>query len=129
MKKLAQNKWSFLKNIFGIKGVENNPTPFFNPVTTELHSHLIHGVDDGVQTLDEALETLKVFETMGYKKVITTPHIMSDFYKNGPHNLLDKPIKIKSKNFKPAKDYASSDRQILVSKNDIIITMKGSNLV
>lgn len=87
---------SFLKNIFGIKGVENNPTPFFNPVTTELHSHLIHGVDDGVQTLDEALETLKVFETMGYKKVITTPHIMSDFYKNGPHNLLDKLVEVQN---------------------------------
>ena len=45
------------------------------------------------------------------------------------HMMLDKPIKIKSKNFKPARDYASSDRQILVSKNDIILTMKGSNLV
>lgn len=86
----------FLKNIFNNKGVENNTTPFFNLVKVELHSHLIHAVDDGVQTIDEALETLKVFETMGYQKVITTPHIMSDFYKNGPDNLLPKLQEIKT---------------------------------
>lgn len=81
---------SFLGNIFGNNGVDKNNTPFINPIKVELHSHLIHGVDDGVQTLEEALETLKVFEAMGYSKVITTPHIMSDFYQNGPNNLIPK---------------------------------------
>jgi len=63
---------------------------FVNPIKVELHSHLIHAVDDGVQTLDESLEVFKFFKSMGYRKVITTPHIMSDFYKNGAHNLLPK---------------------------------------
>ena len=61
---------------------------FVNPITTELHSHLIPGIDDGVKTIEESMEVLRAFSQMGYKKVITTPHIMGDFYKNGPENIL-----------------------------------------
>lgn len=81
---------SFFSKIFGNNGADNNAAPFINPIKVELHSHLIHAVDDGVQTLEEALETLNVLVAMGYSKVITTPHIMSDFYKNGSHNLIPK---------------------------------------
>jgi tyrosine-protein phosphatase YwqE len=61
---------------------------FQNPITTELHSHLIPAVDDGVQTMEQSLLILKRFAELGYKKVITTPHIMADFYKNSKENLL-----------------------------------------
>jgi protein-tyrosine phosphatase len=61
---------------------------FVNPITTELHSHLIPGIDDGVQTLEESIDVLRHLSQLGYKKVITTPHIMGDFYKNGPFNIL-----------------------------------------
>lgn len=61
---------------------------FINPVKTELHSHLIPGIDDGVRTIDESLVILREMAKMGYKKVITTPHIMGDFYRNGPENIL-----------------------------------------
>lgn len=61
---------------------------FVNPITTELHSHLIPGIDDGVRTIEESLIVLREMAELGYKKVITTPHIMGDFYKNGPENIL-----------------------------------------
>ncbi len=61
---------------------------FINPVKTDVHSHLIPGIDDGVKTLDESLIILKELSSLGYKKVITTPHIMGDFYKNSPENIL-----------------------------------------
>ena len=48
----------------------------------DMHSHLIPGIDDGSQTMDETIALLAKFESLGYEKVITTPHIMSDFYKN-----------------------------------------------
>jgi len=86
----------FLNKIFGNKEVAQGATSFINPVKIELHSHLIHAVDDGVQSIEEAAETLKIFEEMGYTKVITTPHIMSDFYKNGPNNLLPKLAELKA---------------------------------
>ncbi len=60
---------------------------FVNPVTTELHSHLLPAIDDGVKTIEESIDVLYEMSRMGYKKVITTPHIMGDFYKNGLHNI------------------------------------------
>jgi protein-tyrosine phosphatase len=56
---------------------------------TDLHSHLIPGIDDGAKTMDDALALLQKFVDLGYKKVITTPHIMSDFYKNTPQIIND----------------------------------------
>lgn len=61
---------------------------FVNPITTEVHSHLIPAIDDGVSTLLESIAILKHMASCGYQKVITTPHIMGDFYKNGPENIL-----------------------------------------
>ena len=50
----------------------------------DLHSHLIPGIDDGSQSMEESLTLLEGIESLGYKKVITTPHIMLDAYRNTP---------------------------------------------
>jgi len=50
----------------------------------DLHSHLIPGIDDGSQSMEESLRLLKGLEALGYEKVITTPHIMTDAYRNTP---------------------------------------------
>lgn len=59
-----------------------------NPVLVDIHSHLLPGLDDGVEMLEESLQIIKTFEALGYKKIITTPHILSDFYKNSPETIL-----------------------------------------
>ncbi len=51
-------------------------------LTTDLHSHLLPALDDGVQTADEALVVIRKLKALGYNKIITTPHIMSDTYQN-----------------------------------------------
>jgi len=48
----------------------------------DLHSHLIPGIDDGAQTMEESLALLHALQEIGYEKVITTPHIMLDAYRN-----------------------------------------------
>ena len=53
-------------------------------LTTDLHSHFLPGIDDGVKSFEEAIEVIKGFHALGVKKIITTPHIMGDFYKNTP---------------------------------------------
>lgn len=45
---------------------------------TDWHSHILPGVDDGVQTMEEALQILAEFEKLGIKEVWLTPHIMED---------------------------------------------------
>ena len=48
----------------------------------DIHSHLIPGIDDGSQSMEESLLLLRGLEKLGYEKVITTPHIMFDSYPN-----------------------------------------------
>lgn len=45
---------------------------------TDCHSHLLPGVDDGVQTLAESLQILQQMERMGVRRVWLTPHVMED---------------------------------------------------
>ena len=46
---------------------------------TDYHSHILPGVDDGVQTLDESLYVLDCLEKLGVQSIWLTPHIMEDF--------------------------------------------------
>lgn len=50
--------------------------------TVDLHSHLIPGIDDGVKTLDESLILIRKMKELGFKKLITTPHVMSHRFPN-----------------------------------------------
>jgi protein-tyrosine phosphatase len=54
----------------------------------DVHSHFIPGIDDGAQTMEDSLGMLREFSAMGYKKVVTTPHVMSDAYRNTPEIIL-----------------------------------------
>ena len=54
----------------------------FSQVKVDFHSHLIPGIDDGVKIIEESLEILELFNNYGFQKVITTPHVMSDFFRN-----------------------------------------------
>lgn len=42
------------------------------------HTHILPGVDDGVQTLAQSLEILAFVETVGITELWCTPHIMDD---------------------------------------------------
>ena len=53
-------------------------------LNVDLHSHLIPGIDDGSASMEESLILLKGIADLQYQKVITTPHIMLDAYKNTP---------------------------------------------
>lgn len=63
----------------------------------DMHSHFIPGIDDGAKTIDDSVEMITEMYNLGYSKVITTPHIMSDFYKNTPEIILGGLEKVKAK--------------------------------
>jgi tyrosine-protein phosphatase YwqE len=54
----------------------------------DLHSHLIPGIDDGAKTMDDSLMLIKGLRDLGFKKIITSPHIMSGGYNNTPEIIL-----------------------------------------
>ena len=52
-----------------------------------MHSHLLPGLDDGAETVEHSLELLQALRALGYRKLVMTPHIMGDFYKNTPEGI------------------------------------------
>ncbi|HEX6193723.1 MAG TPA: CpsB/CapC family capsule biosynthesis tyrosine phosphatase [Chitinophagaceae bacterium] len=56
----------------------------YQSLGTDMHSHLLPGIDDGSPSLEVSLELIRGMAALGYKKLITTPHIMWDMYKNTP---------------------------------------------
>ncbi|MGB0915851.1 MAG: CpsB/CapC family capsule biosynthesis tyrosine phosphatase, partial [Crocinitomicaceae bacterium] len=70
------------------KKEESFPDLDLSMFKVDMHSHLIPGIDDGAKTMDHSIAMLAKFESLGYKKVITTPHIMSDYFRNTPDIIL-----------------------------------------
>jgi tyrosine-protein phosphatase YwqE len=70
------------------KREEKLPPIDLSVLKTDFHSHLIPGIDDGAVDLEDSIAMIRRFKVWGYKKVITTPHVMSDFYRNTPEIIL-----------------------------------------
>jgi len=59
-------------------------------VTVDMHSHIIHKLDDGVKSLEESIDIVKTLVSLGYKKIITTPHIREYVYENSSNEILSR---------------------------------------
>ena len=77
---------SIFKSLFGTKQKEEDYPKLtdLSVFQTDIHSHLIPGIDDGVQSMTESIEMIQGMIDLGIKRIITTPHIMSDYFKNTP---------------------------------------------
>jgi protein-tyrosine phosphatase len=64
-------------------------------ITTDMHAHFLPGIDDGASDMTETLLLIQKLMESGYKKLIATPHIMSDFFKNTPEIILGKLAEVK----------------------------------
>lgn len=54
----------------------------------DMHSHLIPGIDDGSTDMETTLAMLKEYQQIGFKKIITSPHVVSDGYNNNTATIL-----------------------------------------
>lgn len=71
--------------MFGLfKSKKKAPAVNFSAIGADMHSHIIPGIDDGAPNVEAAVVLARKFVDMGYKKLIATPHIMADFYRNTP---------------------------------------------
>lgn len=53
----------------------------------DMHSHLLPGIDDGSPDPETSLRLIRGLADLGYQKLITTPHIMWDLYKNNAETI------------------------------------------
>lgn len=73
--------------LFGKPQLASTPADL-SMLGADMHSHFIPGIDDGAKTIEDSVAMITALYNMGYKKVVTTPHIMGDFYRNTPEIIL-----------------------------------------
>ncbi len=51
-------------------------------IHTDIHSHILPGIDDGSPDIETSLTLIRGLVDMGIKETIATPHIIGDMYRN-----------------------------------------------
>lgn len=81
-------------NIFSKKKAKGKRFDY-TVLQTDMHSHLLPGIDDGSNDIETSLELIRGLKELGYTKLITTPHILWDIYRNTPEIINAKLIELK----------------------------------
>ena len=61
--------------------------PGFFEGASDMHSHILPGVDDGMKDSQAAIKALFLLKRLGYRKVKLTPHFMKDYPENTRANI------------------------------------------
>jgi protein-tyrosine phosphatase len=70
--------------MFSIFKKKEPATTDFGWLHTDIHSHLVPGIDDGAQDMVSSLELVRGLVNMGFASLVTTPHIFWELYPNTP---------------------------------------------
>lgn len=70
--------------MFGLFNRKKEPNYNFSTIGTDMHSHILPGIDDGAKNIGDSLLLAKRFKELGYKKLVATPHVMADYFRNTP---------------------------------------------
>lgn len=109
------------------------------PLVTDIHSHILPGIDDGSPDVQTSIKLIEGLIKLGIKQSVATPHIIGDLYRNDATSinnslsLLKKEILEKQIDFKvsAAAEYMldayflellSTKIPLLTVKNNIVLT-------
>lgn len=67
-------------SIFSKKSDSDNKLFF----TTDMHSHVVPGIDDGSPSVERSVELVQRMMGWGLEKLIVTPHVTQDTFENTP---------------------------------------------
>jgi protein-tyrosine phosphatase len=59
-------------------------------ILIDIHSHILPGVDDGAQTVEDSINMAKLAVEEGITKIIATPHHQNGKYINRKHDILER---------------------------------------
>lgn len=107
-------------------------------IHTDIHSHILAGIDDGSPDIETSLDLVRGLLRMGIRESIATPHIIGDMFRNNPVTInaaLDK-LKQACKNegleikLGAAAEYLIDDYFLgLISSGDPLLTIKDNLLL
>lgn len=61
--------------------------PLSLPFTTDIHCHILPGVDDGSPNVETSVELVRRMKAWGLKRIIATPHVTESTFENTPEIL------------------------------------------
>lgn len=64
----------------------------YSPLTWDMHDHLLFGLDDGSESLENSVLMAKKYVELGYSHITCTPHIITDFYPNTKETIQEKAL-------------------------------------
>lgn len=100
-------------------------------ILTDIHSHVLPGIDDGAKDLEQSCDLLKGLLNLGFKSFVFSPHVMGDYFPNNNESIekalqqLENKISINNINTKvaAAAEYFYDDRLINFLENDELRTI------
>jgi len=106
----------------------------FSFLKTDMHSHLLPGIDDGSPDMITSLELKKGLEDLGYEQFITTPHILWDLYKNTPAVIGEALAQLQQQpaqqNIRAAAEYFLDDHfDELLDSGQPLLTLSGNKVL
>ena len=100
----------------------------------DFHNHILPGIDDGAQTLEDSLDLIKAFESIGITNFVATPHVIGEYYPNTPqtiHSALENVQEVTTANIKikAAAEYMMDQHFVEIIENSDILTIVGKNVL
>ena len=83
--------------MFLFKKKKIDQIPDYSWVGADMHSHLLPGIDDGSPDMETSISLIRGMKELGFKKLITTPHILWDMYQNNSSIILAKLQEVRDK--------------------------------
>ncbi|MCG7856200.1 histidinol phosphatase [Flavihumibacter sediminis] len=116
--------------MFSIFNVRSRREIDLSAIMVDMHSHLLPGIDDGSTDVENSIQLVDGLISLGFQKLITTPHILWDLYQNTHQSISE--AKGRLPNSLPifmAAEYMIDDYfSSLLQKKEPLLTLKG-NLV
>ena len=112
---------------------------YFKGEFTDIHSHLLPGIDDGAKDMNNSKELISGLRAIGINKFITTPHIIKNLHDNNREIIENKRDELNlalNENLSAAAEYmldsyffenVKSEKLLTLKENYILIEMSYIN--
>lgn len=109
----------------------------FSEVGVDMHSHLLPGIDDGAPDLATSLELIKGLSVLGYRHLITTPHIMNEVHPNTRDVILRKEAEVQEAlletgipvTLQAAAEYYVDEAFVALMAKERLLTLPGNRVL
>ena len=121
--------------MFFFKKKEIPLNEFFPNGFVDIHSHLLPGIDDGANNIEDSISLISKMYSYGIKNFVTTPHVLGDVYPNSSEIILSKLEEVKQElnnqgfidvNIRAAAEYMMDERFVERLQSNDILTIKNN---